>query len=124
MTREVKDLVYKAMEQYKATMNKYDFDSYTRYDKMNRLCGRILNDKLNSIYSDLYASVRCGFISKEEVEEYISLVKSCVTDIKREYVNALENLLGEEEFTIQWIMAERDYTRENAVDFYNKYYKE
>lgn len=121
MNKTVEEKIYVAVNEYKERMNRFidSFEDYKHYNKVNSFSKKFMYEKIDSIFSDLYASVRCGFVTIEEVEEFKKMVDSIVKDTIRIYNNYMLEKLGEKEFYIQQIMVEDDKTRQEAIDWYN-----
>lgn len=113
--KKVEVRVNKAMEKFNNTMNAHTCATYESFSKLNRLASSILKSDIDSIYSDLWACVRCGFVDEKEVSAYISDCEKAISKTKAKYTDALINQIGEEEYYIQWLMCEHGYkTKEEA----------
>lgn len=121
MNKTVEEKIYVAVNEYKERMNRFidSFEDYKHYNKVHSFSKKFMYNKIDSIFSDLYASVRCGFITEEEVKEFKKTVDSITRDTIKIYNDYMLEKLGEEEFYIQQIMVEDDKTRQEAVDWYN-----
>ena len=118
MTSLVESRVNKAIEKFNKTMNAHTCATYESLSKLNRLASSILKSDMNSIYSDLWACVRCGFANEKEVSVYISDCEKAISKTKAKYTDALISRIGEEEYYIQWLMCEHGYkTREEALAY-------
>lgn len=121
MNKTVEEKIYVAVNEYKERMNRFidSFEDYQHYNKINSFSKKFMYSKIDSIFSDLYASVRCGFIAEEEVKEFKKTVDSITIDTIRIYNDYMREKLGEKEFDIQQIMVEDGKTRQEAIDWYN-----
>ena len=126
ITREIKDRVFNALESYKTDMNNFIEDNKTlkhdelfrKFDNRNRLVSGLLKRKIDDVLNDLRASVRCGYVDKEEAELYIATCQEVLLDTKKEYIEYIENLIGEKEYFILWIMKRNGWTRKQAEEAY------
>ena len=126
ITREIKDRVFNALESYKTDMNNFIEDNKTlkhdelfrKFDNRNRLVSGLLKSKIDDVLNDLRASMRCGYVDKEEAELYIATCQEVLLDTKKEYIEYIENLIGEKEYFILWIMKRNGWTRKQAEEAY------
>ena len=110
ITKEIKDKVFNALDSYKTDMNNFIEDNKTikhdelfkKFDNRNRLVSvmpkhfsGLLKSKIDDILNDLRASVRCGYVDKEEAELYITTCQEVVSDTEKEYIEYIENYIGE-----------------------------
>ena len=126
ITKEIKNKVFNALDSYKTDMNNFIEDNKTlkhdelfkKFDNRNRLVSKLLKSKVDDILNDLRASVRCGYVDKEEAELYIATCQEVLLDTEKEYIEYIENCIGEKEYFILWVMKHNGWTRKQAEEAY------
>ena len=126
ITKEIKDRVFNALESYKTDMNNFLEDNETtrnselfkKFDIRHKMVSGVLKLKIDDILNDLRASVRCGYVDKDEAELYIATCQEVVLDTEQEYINYIKNRIGEKEYFIQWVMKRNGWTRRQAEEAY------
>ena len=126
ITKEIKDRVFNALESYKTDMNNFLEDNETtrnselfkKFDIRHKMVSGVLKLKIDDILNDLRASVRCGYVDKDEAELYIVTCQEVLVDTEQEYINYIKNRIGEKEYFIQWVMKRNGWTRRQAEEAY------
>lgn len=126
ITKEIKDRVFNALDSYKTEMNNFIEDNKTikhnelfkKFDTRNKLASGLLKSKIDDVLNDVRTLVRCGYITKEEAEIYITTCQSALLDTEKEYIEYIENLIGEKEYFVLWVMKHNRWTRKQAEELY------
>lgn len=99
------------------------------YNRIAEKCGwNVLDKKLKimgenrfkrtieSLSSDLWSACRLGLIEEEEVKREIKFMResylNCISNATRKY----EQIIGEDEYEILWVMDEHNCSREEAIE--------
>lgn len=91
---------------------KAECNVFSRLYKM--YCNRA-ERRLEVYYSDIWSAQKLGFMPESEASETINKLQTLVRDLKCQFSETYENMIGETEYEIQWVLDGYCKTREEAI---------
>lgn len=85
-------------------------------------CRSELNNAVDSTFKNLYSFEKYGLITSAERNELVNFASAYSQGIINKYQDAYAELVGEDEYNIQWFMYRHNATREKAKAFFENDY--